>query len=171
LAADRAPGRSSRLRHGQQLGTLEQTRLQQVDTFEAGVHLQAIHAVGGDRVAVQVVAQFEAITQVVQQAPFERTQQRLQRATFGQGQQGGGVVIEHRRVRIFGGQQADQQFIEVKAAEQRIAIEPGRGAGTFHAPDVLQLALAAKLHFQGTNGRANVPALPRALRNTARSRP
>src|SRR3546814_4784205 len=31
---------------------------------------------------------------VIQQPPFERTQQRFQRATFGQGQQRGGVVIE-----------------------------------------------------------------------------
>jgi hypothetical protein len=78
--------------------------LQQVDTFEAGVlHLQAVHAVGGDRVARQVVAQFEAIAQVVEQAPFERTQQRFQRATFRQGQQGGGVMIEDRRVRASAG--------------------------------------------------------------------
>jgi hypothetical protein len=119
---------------------------------------------------VDVRDQREAVTEVIQQPPFERAQQRLQRTTFGQGQQGGGVMIEHRRVRIFGGQQADQQFIEIEAAEQRIAIEPGRDAGAFHAPDVLQLT-PRNSTSSGTNGRANVPALPRALRNTARSRP
>jgi hypothetical protein len=51
------------------------------------------------------------VTQVVQQPPFERAQQRLQRAAFGQGQQGQGVVLEQRRVRRFGGQQAHQQFV------------------------------------------------------------
>ena len=110
--------------------------------------MQAIHAIGGDGLPVQVVGQFEAVAKVVEQAPFESAQQRFQRTAFSEGQQGGSVVIEDRRVRVFGGQQANQQFIEVKAAEQRIAIQPGRGANAFQAADVFQLALAAKLHVQ-----------------------
>ncbi|MOA05552.1 hypothetical protein D3C78_1251540 [compost metagenome] len=71
-------------------------------------------------------------------------------------------------MRIFGGQQANQQFIEVKTAEQRLAIEPGGDASTLHAPDILQLALAPELDFQWHERPRQCPGLaPR----TAQHRP
>ena len=52
--------------------------------------------------------------QVIQQAPFERAQQRFQRPAGSQCLQGQAVVFEHRRVWIFSRQQANQQFVEIE---------------------------------------------------------
>ena len=149
---------------------MEQAGLQQVDALKTSVHLQAIQAIGGDGVTVQVIAQFKTVAQVVEQAPFESAQQRFQGTAFGEGKQGGGVVIEDRRVRVFGGEQADQQFVEVEAAEQRFAIEPGGGADAFQAADVFQFTLATKLHVQRHEWpRLRAGLTPRAAQDSAKA--
>ncbi|MNG30405.1 hypothetical protein D3C84_1160180 [compost metagenome] len=50
---------------------------------------------------MDVGVQREAVTEIVEQAPFEGTQQRLQRAAFGQRKQSRGVVIEDSGMGIF----------------------------------------------------------------------
>ena len=83
--------------HGQQFDAVEQARLQQEDPLQTGIHLQTIETVRRDGFAMDVGVQRKAVTEIVQQPPFEGAQQRLQRPTFGQRQQGRGVVIEDRR--------------------------------------------------------------------------
>ncbi|MNC39933.1 hypothetical protein D3C75_886200 [compost metagenome] len=82
--------------------------MHQLDPLQAGVHTQAVQAIARDRLVIDVVVQRKRVTELVQQPPFERAQQRLQRATGGQGLQGQGVVLEQRRERRFGGQQAHE---------------------------------------------------------------
>lgn len=142
---------------------VEQTGLQQVDALQAGIHLQAVQAIGGNGFAVQVDVEGEPITQVIQQPPLEGSQQRLQRPAFGQCQQRRGVVLEDGGMGIFGRQQADQQLIEVEAAEQGFAVEPGRDPVAFHAPDILQFAPSAEFDLQGHERPRQRPGLaPRA---------
>lgn len=161
-------GRPIGFSHGQQFGAIEQPRLQQIDALKPCIHLQAIKSVRRDRFAVNISVHGESVAKIIQQSPLEGAQQGFQRSSFSQGRQRGGVVIEHRRMRIFGGQQANQQFVEIEAAEQCLADHPGRGSGTLHAPDVLQFTLAAKLHFQRHEWPRQCPGLaPR----TAQHRP
>ncbi|MNR06169.1 hypothetical protein D3C85_1222320 [compost metagenome] len=142
--------------------------MQQVDPLQPRIHLQAVEAVRRDGRIVDIGIQGKAVTKIIEQSPFKRTQQRLQRTAFGQGEQCGSVVIEYTGQRVFGGQQANQQFIEIEAAEQRLTIEPGGNTRSFHPPDILQLATPTKLHFQ----RHERPRQrPRLAPRTAQHRP
>ena len=79
------------------------------------------------------------------------------RTIGGKRLEGCGVMLEKRGLRVFGREQANQQFIEIEAAEQRLAGKQIGDAGTVQATDVLQLATAAKLRFQRQERPRNLP--------------
>src|SRR5690606_4136902 len=73
---------------------------------------------------------------------------RLQWTLGRQCRQRCGVVIEHCRMRILGRQEANQQLIEVHAAEQRVTVEPVRKTGTLQTSHALEVAATAKLGLE-----------------------
>ncbi len=96
--------------HGQQFGAVEQPWLQQIDPLQPRIHLQTIEPVRRDGLAVDVEWSGKAVTEIIQRAPSNDRSNGSSGTTFGQGQQGGGIVIEYTgKERIFGGQQANQR--------------------------------------------------------------
>ena len=171
LAAASAPGTCQSASAIAKFRAIEQPWLESHNRLQAGVRHQPIQPLRVDRLTGDIDVEGKTIAQLVEQSPFEGPQQRLKRPVLGQRRQSRDVMLEQCRVRVLRRQQADQQFVEVHAAEQRLAIEPVGGPGAFQAGNGLQFGLAAQFDFQRYERTNQAAGLARAARMTARSRP
>src|SRR5690606_22218233 len=105
-----------------------------------------------DRLAIGILGQAETIAQNGQQLPFEAAQYGFHAVALRQLFQGTLVGGEQQWLGIASAQQAHQQFIEIEAAEQYLALQLGETTSDFGLGQGLQVAAANHAHQQRHEG-------------------